>query len=276
MDDSNTAQKQSGNLQRAAKRPAIRPNMISAFRALRVLEILQNETDDTCTITAGELARRLREPDAPGLPPVPSDCKSVYTAVTCLRALGYDIRNRGREGYSLATRAFEHDELATIIEAVEGAPTVSRAQAHLCTDKLLALGTPTFRREFRLLRENAAREGKDPRPEPPRVQRDPRELALAAIEERLELAIEFEPRRRADAAVNADTAPALPNSRHLRCRIIPAELTECAGAFYLRGLMVGESGAAPVLRTFRLDRLISLSAQLPTGEIAVAMQEQAA
>lgn len=274
MDDSNSVEEPDADVRPEVERPILRPNMISAFRALRVLEILQNETDDACALTAGELARRLREPDVPGLPPVPSDCKSIYTAVTCLRALGYDIRNRGRQGYSLATRTFAHDELATIIDAVEGAPTVSRAQAHLCTDKLLTLATPSFRREFRLQRENAEHEGRASQPEPSRVERDACELALTAIEERLELAIEVEPAR--PAATDATADHAAPHRERLRCRIAPAELTEHAGALYLRGLVVGERGAAPVLRTFRLDRLTSLSAQLPTGELAVATQKEAA
>ncbi len=276
MDDSNTVQEQGAGLQSAAARPAIRPNMISAFRALRVLEILQDETDEACTLTAEELARCLREPHVPGLPPVPSDCKAVYTAVTCLRALGYDIRNRGREGYSLATRAFANDDLAAIIDAVEGAPTVSRAQARRCTGKLLALGTPTFRREFRLLRENAVREAKTAQPEPPRVQRDPRELALTAIDERLELAIEIEPQRRTASEASTNETSVLSDAKRLRCRIMPADLAEHDGTLYLRGLVAGEHGAAPILRTFRLDRLVSLSAQLPTGELAFAVREQAA
>ncbi len=265
-------QKQIEQNRRESERPVIRPNMVSAFRALRVLEILQNETDDTCAITANELAQRLREPNVPGLPSVPSDCKAVYTAVTCLRALGYDVRNRGRQGYSLATRVFTHDELAAIIEAVEGAPALSRARAHLCTDKLLTLGTPSFRREFHLLQENSAA-AEQQEAAPPRVQYAAQDLVCTAIEQRLELAIEIAPQPQHPGP---QTAAAATRTQYeaLNCRVVPTELTEREGVLYLRGLAMGERGSAPAARTFRLERLTAISAQLPTGELAVAVRNE--
>ncbi len=263
---------------KAPHAPVVRPNMVSAVRTLRVLQILQEQTDDVSALTANDIAAQLRAPGPAGTPPIVADCKAVYTSITCLRALGHDIRNRGRQGYALIGRALTDTELAAAIGAIESAPNLSLAQTSLLCEKLLALGTPSLRREVRAAHERtASQDVTGARNEVSLLCRSIDELCALAIDAHAEIELEVTSDRRPPAdsigsnrstPVQAGRSPAQPDlgkQSAVVLRMTPAGIVERAGNRYLRGFAADGEGRAATMRAFRLERIRSARAKLADG-----------
>lgn len=273
----------------AACAPAIRPNMVSAVRTLRVLQILQEQTDDVSALTANDIAAQLRAPGPAGAPSIIADCKAVYTSITCLRALGHDVRNRGRQGYALIGRPLTDTELAAAIGAIESAPNLSLAQASLLCEKLLSLGTPSLRREVRAAHERAAKQdAASARNEVSLICRSIDELCALAIEAHAEIELEVASDRgplagatgsNRNTPTQAERSPALPDlgkQAAVVLRMTPAGIVERAGNRYLRGFAADGEGRAATMRAFRLERIRSARARLADGTRICLRPETAA
>lgn len=273
----------------AACASVIRPNMVSAVRTLRVLQILKEQTDDVSALTANDIAAQLRAPGSAGAPPIIADCKAVYTSITCLRALGHDVRNRGRQGYALIGRALTDTELAAAIGAIESAPNLSLAQTSLLCEKLLALGTPSLRREVRAAHERAAnQDAASDRNEVSLICRSIDELCALAIEAHAEIELEVASDRRPLAGatgsnrnmpVQAERSPAqsdLGKQAAVVLRMTPAGIVERAGNRYLRGFAADGEGRTATMRAFRLERIRSARARLADGTRICLCPETAA
>ncbi len=263
---------------KAPHAPVVRPNMVSAVRTLRVLQILQEQTDDVSALTANDIAAQLRAAGPAGAPPIVADCKAVYTSITCLRALGHDVRNRGRQGYALIGRALTDTELAATIGAIESAPNLSLAQTSLLCEKLLALGTPSLRREVRAAHERAAsQDATGARNEVSLICRSIDELCALAIDAHTEIELEVTSDRRPPAdsigsnrntpvqAGRSPTQPDLGRQAAVVLRMTPAGIVERAGNRYLRGFAADGEGRAATMRAFRLERIRSARAKLADG-----------
>ena len=89
----------------------------AAYRALRVLQVLETQTDRNNPITAAELIAMLTHGDEQA-PAITACRKSVYGIIGALRATGYTIKSRGNRGIYLASRCISDADLFTIAQAI--------------------------------------------------------------------------------------------------------------------------------------------------------------
>ena len=72
---------------------------MAAYRAVRILQLLSENTGEDKAMLSDELIRRLAHPDDPARMPI-SAARQHLPAISALRHAGYEIRERG-VGYKL-------------------------------------------------------------------------------------------------------------------------------------------------------------------------------
>lgn len=77
---------------------------MAAYRAVRILQLLSENTGEDKAILSDELIRRLSHPDDPARMPISAARRSIYTAISALRHAGYEIEYKRGVGYKLLTR----------------------------------------------------------------------------------------------------------------------------------------------------------------------------
>ena len=108
------------------------------MRMLRILELLQNETDEQHPISTSEIERTLRERwglDAYRI--------TIQKDIAALVAAGYEIETirSTQNKYYLASRFFELPELKLLIDAVESSKFITEKKSRILTDKLTTLAS---------------------------------------------------------------------------------------------------------------------------------------
>lgn len=84
---------------------------MAAYRAVRVLQLLSENTGEDKAILSDELIRRLSHPDDPARMPISAARRSIYTAISALRHAGYEIEYKRGVGYKLLTRPLTDEEI---------------------------------------------------------------------------------------------------------------------------------------------------------------------
>ena len=64
---------------------------MAAYRAVRILQLLSENTGEDKAMLSDELIRRLAHPDDPARMPISAARRSIYTAISALRHAGYEI-----------------------------------------------------------------------------------------------------------------------------------------------------------------------------------------
>ncbi len=104
-------------------------------RLLKLLEILQRETDDTHALTEAQLRARLASFG------IEAERKTVLSDLHALEDYGIDVVNRrGRNGgFFIASRDFELAELKLLVDAVQSCKFISEKKSRILISKLCAL-----------------------------------------------------------------------------------------------------------------------------------------
>ncbi len=104
-------------------------------RLLKLLEILQQETDEAHAMTEAQLRARLA---AAG---IEAERKTVLSDLHALEDYGIDVVNRrGRNGgFFIASRDFELAELKLLVDAVQSCKFISEKKSRVLIQKLCAL-----------------------------------------------------------------------------------------------------------------------------------------
>ena len=76
---------------------------MAAYRAVRILQLLSENTGEDKAMLSDELIRRLAHPDDPARMPISAARRSIYTAISALRHAGYEIEYKRGVGYKLLT-----------------------------------------------------------------------------------------------------------------------------------------------------------------------------
>ena len=84
---------------------------MAAYRAVRILQLLSENTGEDKAILSDELIRRLAHPDDPARMPISAARRSIYTAISALRHAGYEIEYKRGVGYKLLTRPLTDEEI---------------------------------------------------------------------------------------------------------------------------------------------------------------------
>ena len=69
---------------------------MAAYRAVRILQLLSENTGEDKAMLSDELIRRLAHPDDPARMPISAARRSIYTAISALRHAGYEIEGSVR------------------------------------------------------------------------------------------------------------------------------------------------------------------------------------
>ena len=72
---------------------------MAAYRAVRILQLLSENTGEDKAMLSDELIRRLAHPDDPARMPISAARRSIYTAISALRHAGYENEHNLGVGY---------------------------------------------------------------------------------------------------------------------------------------------------------------------------------
>lgn len=113
------------------------------IKLLKLVEILNRDTDDNRALTTEEIIARLEELG------ISCDRRTLYKDIKLLIECGYDImtmRIGHSMGYFVSDRTFTTPEIRFLIDAVQGASFITQKKTEDLTEKLAALsGGPTRR-----------------------------------------------------------------------------------------------------------------------------------
>ena len=106
------------------------------IRLLRMLELLQNESDEQHPISTPDAIRLLQERWG-----IPAYRITVQRDVEALVAAGYDVRtiHARQNRYYMATRTFEQAELKLLTDAVASSKFITKSKSRVLADKLATL-----------------------------------------------------------------------------------------------------------------------------------------
>ena len=91
---------------------------MAAYRAVRILQLLSENTGEDKAMLSDELIRRLAHPDDPARMPISAARRSIYTAISALRHAGYEIEYKRGVGYRLLTRPLTDEEIIRLHAAL--------------------------------------------------------------------------------------------------------------------------------------------------------------
>ena len=89
----------------------VRVASMAAYRAVRILQLLSENTGEDKAMLSDELIRRLSHPDDPARMPISAARRSIYTAISARRHAGYEIEYKRGVGYKLLTRPLTDEEI---------------------------------------------------------------------------------------------------------------------------------------------------------------------
>ena len=84
---------------------------MAAYRAVRILQLLSENTGEDKALLSDELVELLAHPDDPARMPISAARRSIYTSISALRHAGYEIDYKRGVGYRLLTRPLADEEI---------------------------------------------------------------------------------------------------------------------------------------------------------------------
>ncbi|MFR2627282.1 MAG: hypothetical protein ACLS89_07060 [Collinsella sp.] len=84
---------------------------MAAYRAVRILQLLSENTGEDKALLSDELVELLAHPDDPTRMPISAARRSIYTSISALRHAGYEIDYKRGVGYRLLTRPLADEEI---------------------------------------------------------------------------------------------------------------------------------------------------------------------
>lgn len=84
---------------------------MAAYRAVRILQLLSENTGEDKALLSDELIEHLAHPDDPTRMPISAARRSIYTSISALRHAGYEIDYKRGVGYKLLTRPLTDEEI---------------------------------------------------------------------------------------------------------------------------------------------------------------------
>lgn len=110
---------------------------IRKLKLLKLLELLQNETDEQHPMTTIEICQRLTDAN------ICCDRRTIAAEVQLLNEQGYEIQScqvSKAKGYYIADRKFSMAELKMLIDAVEASQLLTDKKSQELIEKIIALG----------------------------------------------------------------------------------------------------------------------------------------
>ncbi len=107
------------------------------IKLLKIMEILNRETDEDHPLRTGEICERLRKMN------ITCDPRTLHRDMKLLNEWGYEVMSylvNHEKGYYIADRSFSIPELKILIDAVQASSFITRKKSDELIDKIAALG----------------------------------------------------------------------------------------------------------------------------------------
>lgn len=107
------------------------------IKLLKIMEILNRETDEDHPLRTGEICERLRKMN------ITCDPRTLHKDMKLLNEWGYEVMSylvNHEKGYYIADRSFSIPELKILIDAVQASGFITRKKSDELIDKIAALG----------------------------------------------------------------------------------------------------------------------------------------
>lgn len=229
---------------------------LSAYRAVRVLHILERRTGEGKGVAMPDIIEELEHPVDEAFPPVKASKKTVFSAVSALRAAGHAIEYRRATGYHLLTRKLPDEEIVRLLAMIDRNRTVPAETKRSMSLHLARLASADIIEHLEV-DDGEKPKTAAPRKRVPRREIDARELLEQARGQAMPVVFDILP------------LPPAADTRRERCALQPIDIREQGGRAYLLGTVVA-GGAENALRTVALDRMRNIECRLLDGSKLMA------
>ena len=119
-------------------------NSQAKLKLLRIMQMLQDETDATQGLSMSDIIQRLNEQG------IQAERKSVYRDLDLLRQFGLDIRTfqRNPVQYAIVKRSFSLPELKILVDTVQACPFITQRQAESLVRTIREMASPSQRSQL--------------------------------------------------------------------------------------------------------------------------------
>lgn len=232
---------------------------VAAYRAIRVLHILERRTGEGKGISMTEIIEELEEPGLETTPPVRTGKKALFASISALRAAGYRIEHRRPTGYHLMTRTLPDEEIVRLLAIIDRNRTTPDEVKRSMSLHLAALASADII-EHLDLGETEAPAPAAPARRTPRPTVGARELVERAVAQAMPIIF--------------DIVPASAGGGCKRCALQPVAIRDRGEAAYVLGTVIQGQGAEDALRTVALERMRNIECRLLDGSKLMAALDE--
>ena len=224
---------------------------MAAYRAVRILQLLSENTGEDKAMLSDELIRCLAHPDDPARMPISAARRSIYTAISALRHAGYEIEYKRGVGYKLLTRPLTDEEIIRLHGMVMRNRSTPIAIRKSTAQHLVAMASADVR-GYLDTPEPAPSASKATRTPIKRI--DTCELVEQAIDHGTTVSFDI-----SSVTTRGETEAA-------RMTLRPFAIRQRDGISYLLGTVYDARGADDTLRTVEIGRMRNVTTRLLDGK----------
>lgn len=237
------------------------PACVAAYRAIRVLHILERRTGEGKGISIGGIIEELECPEVETTPPVRTGKKSLFTAISALRSAGYRIEYRRTSGYHLLSRSLPDEEIVRLLAIVDRNRTTPADIKRSMSRHLAALASADIIEHLDLGEEEAPAKPSPPK-RVPRPTVDARELLERAIAQAVPVIFDIAP------------TGTVAGVTHERCALQPVDIRDRDDTAYVLGTVIQAQGAEDALRAVAVARMRNIECRLLDGSKLMAALDE--
>lgn len=237
---------------------------MAAYRAVRILQLLSENTGEDKALLSDELVELLAHPDDPARMPISAARRSIYTSISALRHAGYEIDYKRGVGYRLLTRPLADEEIIRLHGMVMRNRSTPIAIRKSMAQHLVAMASADVRGYLDMPEPTPAANDapvKTTRPHAKRI--DTCELIEQAIDHGTTVSFDI-----SNVLTRGETEV-------VRMTVRPFAIRQRDGVSYLLGTVYDTRGADDTLRAVEVSRMRNVSTRLLDGKkLFAALDEE--
>ena len=227
---------------------------MAAYRAVRILQLLSENTGEDKAMLSDELIHRLAHPDDPARMPISAARRSIYTAISALRHAGYEIEYKRGVGYRLLTRPLTDEEVIRLHGMVMRNRSTPIAMRKSMAQHLVAMASADVRGYLDAPEPAPSADSKSTKAARTPVKRiDACELIEQAIDHGTTVSFDI-----SSVTARGDVEVA-------RMTLRPFAIKQRDGISYLLGTVYDARGADDTLRTVEIGRMRNVARACSTA-----------
>jgi len=237
---------------------------MAAYRAVRILQLLSENTGEDKTLLSDELVERLAHPDDPARMPISAARRSIYTSISALRHAGYEIDYKRGMGYRLLTRPLTDEEIIRLHGMVMRNRSTPIAIRKSMAQHLVAMASADVRGYLDMPEPAPSADSKSTKAKHTPVKRiDTCELVEQAIDHGTTVSFDI-----SNITTRGETEA-------VRMTLRPFAIRQRDGISYLLGTVYDARGTDDTLRTVEIARMRNVSTRLLDGKkLFAALDEE--